>query len=198
MKFKSLLIFLIILTSCKTTETKKKSLFNGKDLTGWNIHGTEKWYIENELLVCENGIDENFGYLATDKNYKNFELNLEFKRNTKGNGGVFLHSIFNDTKINGWQVEIGLPGHFTGGIHKYETGWIAKPDLIKDEALKIGEWNKMKIIVKDDKATVWLNNTEMVSITDPNIITQEGTIALQIHKGNKTKIQWRNINIIEL
>lgn len=27
------------------------SIFNGKDLSGWAVHGTEKWYVENGLLV---------------------------------------------------------------------------------------------------------------------------------------------------
>jgi len=36
----------------------QESLFNGKDLEGWNIHGTELWYVENGLLVCESGPDK--------------------------------------------------------------------------------------------------------------------------------------------
>ena len=42
-------IFVLILLSGCTASTKKQSLFNGKDLTGWKIYGTEKWFVENGL-----------------------------------------------------------------------------------------------------------------------------------------------------
>jgi hypothetical protein len=54
-----------------TTAQKQISLFNGKDLTGWTIHGTEKWYVQKGELVCESGPDKQYGYLSTNKNYKN-------------------------------------------------------------------------------------------------------------------------------
>jgi len=199
------LLLSIVLISIKAsaqtpiTDVESTPLFNGKDLSGWTIYGTEKWYVDNDLLTCVNGPDEEFGYLGTDKNYKNFELNLEFKQGANNsNGGVFVHSTIEGTKIQGWQVEIGAPGHFTGGIHAYDRGWLIKPELEKDKALKIGEWNHLKILLKDDKMVVWLNGTEMVSLTDPKLATAEGLIAFQIHKGDYTKIEWRNINITEL
>ena len=39
-------------------------LFNGIDLSGWIIHGTEKWYVKNGELVSENGPDKQYGYLS--------------------------------------------------------------------------------------------------------------------------------------
>ena len=71
---------------------QNKSLFNGKDLTGWKIYGTEKWYVEKGELVCESGPDKQYGYFATEKEYKDFELTLEFKQESNGNSGVFFHS----------------------------------------------------------------------------------------------------------
>lgn len=198
------IITIILLTvSCKTsspinTSSKTTSLFNGKDLSGWEIHGTEKWYVEDGLLICENGPDEAFGYLGTKKQYKNFELTLEFHKTIKSNSGVFVHSKIKDTKIKGWQVEIAVPTHSTGGIHEYERGWLVKPAPAKDKAIKLGEWNQMKIKVKDNKLTTWINGTQMATITDEKLKTNEGVIALQIHKGNVTKVKWRNIQITEL
>ena len=69
------------------------SLFNGIDLTGWKIHGTEKWYVENGALVCENGPDKEYGYLSTNEYYDNFILTLEFKQESNGNSGVFLDQL---------------------------------------------------------------------------------------------------------
>ena len=105
------------------------SLFNGKDLTGWKVHGTEKWYIENGELVCESGPDAAYGYLATEKQYKNFELTVDFKQSADGNSGIFFRSSLDGTNITGWQVEVAPPNKFSGGV--YETGgrgWLIKPD----------------------------------------------------------------------
>ena len=200
---KVVLVFtvMILIASCKTpfSETNTTTtLFNGKDLSGWTIYGTEKWYVEKGELISENGPDGAFGYLGTDKHYKNFELTLEFKQPLKGNGGVFVRSIINGTDVNGWQVEIGLPGHYTGGIHEYGRGWLVKPDLEKDKALKVRKWNRMKIKVVGAKLTTWLNGVQMATITDKKIGAGEGSIALQINSGKVNKTHWRNIEIKEL
>ena len=55
---------------------KKTILFNGIDLSGWEIHGTEKWYVEGGELICESGQDHKYGYLSTVKQYKDFDFSL--------------------------------------------------------------------------------------------------------------------------
>lgn len=175
---------------------QEQSLFNGKDLTGWTVYGTEKWYVEDGLLVCESGPDKGYGYLATDKYYKDFELTLEFKQEADGNSGVFVRSTIDGTKVSGWQVEVAPPGHDTGGVYEsYGRGWLIKPDPEKDKVLKEGEWNTMKIRLSGPKLTSWLNGTEMVTITDQKIGEGEGSIALQIHDGGGIKVKWRNIKV---
>jgi hypothetical protein len=172
------------------------SLFNGKDLSGWTVYGTEKWYVEDGLLVSESGPDKQYGYLATDKYYDDFELTLEFKQEANGNSGVFVRSTVDGTKVNGWQVEVAPPGHDTGGVYEsYGRGWLIKPDPEKDKVLKDGEWNTMKIRLDGNMLTSWLNGTEMVTITDEKIGAGKGSIALQIHDGGGIKVKWRNIKI---
>lgn len=173
------------------------SLFNGEDLTGWTIYGTEKWYVEDGLLISESGPDKQYGYLATDKYYDDFILTLEFKQEANGNSGVFVRSTVDGTKVSGWQVEVAPPGHNTGGVYEsYGRGWLIKPDPKKDKVLKEGEWNTMKIKLSGDSLTSWLNGTEMVSITDEKIGDGKGSIALQIHDGGGIKVKWRNIKVV--
>ncbi|WP_111622960.1 3-keto-disaccharide hydrolase [Arenibacter echinorum] len=177
--------------------SQEMSLFNGKDLSGWTVYGTEKWYVEDGLLVSESGPDKQYGYLGTDKYYDDFELTLEFKQEANGNSGVFVRSTVDGTKVSGWQVEVAPPGHDTGGVYEsYGRGWLIKPDPEKDKVLKEGEWNTMKIKLSGNKLTSWLNGTEMVSITDDKIGEGKGSIALQIHDGGGIKVKWRNINIV--
>jgi hypothetical protein len=204
-KFRKFNIFLgvliLIIVSCAPEQT---SLFNGKDLDGWTKYGTEKWYVEDNQIICESGPDALYGYLGTDKHYKNFILTVDFKQEANGNSGVFFRSTIEGTKITGWQVEVAqkritIEGDATGGIYEsYGRGWLIKPDIEKDKALKIGEWNNMKIKVVGSSVTTWLNDVEMVHLNDEKIGDGEGGIALQIHDGGGIKVRWRNLFIEEL
>lgn len=179
---------------------KKKPLFNGKDLSGWTIHGTEKWYVENGQIICESGPDAEYGYLATEDKYKDFELTLQFKQEADGNSGVFFRSSLDGTKISGWQVEVAPPGNDTGGIYEsYGRGWLKQIPEEEEKYLKMGEWNKMKIRVVDDQVTTWLNGHQMVDMRDEKIgAADEGVIALQIHSGGGIKVRWKDLAIKEL
>jgi len=193
------ILILLIAMGCNTESKKEKSLFNGKDLTGWEVYGTEKWYVEDGILVSESGPDEEYGYLATKEHYKNFELNVEFKQEANGNSGVFIRSTIEGVKVSGWQVEVAPKGFHTGGVYEsYGREWLIKPSSEKEEILKEGEWNHMKIIANGDNLTSYLNGVEMIAITDDIIGKGVGSIALQIHSGGGIKVKWRNLVIKEL
>lgn len=202
MKIKQSLLFLFVMlfsTIVFAQKGKKQTLFNGKDLSGWKIYGTEKWYVEDGLLVCESGPDKEYGYLGTEKSFKNFELTLEFKQEANGNSGVFFHSSIEGTKITGWQVEVAPPGQSTGGVYEsYKRGWLIKPEPEKDKALKMGDWNKMRIVVENNVVTSYLNGTQMITLDDSAIGSINGIIALQIHSGGGIKVKWRKIKVKEL
>jgi hypothetical protein len=192
-------IIVLILLAAFNAPSKKQSLFNGKDLTGWKIYGTEKWFVENGLLICESGPDKQYGYLATEKFYKNFDLTLEFLQVSDGNSGVFFRSTIEGTKIAGWQCEVAPKGHDTGGIYEsYGRGWLKQIDDDKENILKPGEWNTMRIKVVGDRVQTWLNGQLMVDLSDEKIGKANGSIALQIHEGGGIKVEWRNLVIEEL
>ncbi len=176
---------------------QEKVLFNGKDLDGWTVYGTEKWYVEDGLLVSESGPDAQYGYLATNDHYKDFELSLEFLQEADGNSGVFVRSTIEGTKVSGWQVEVAPKGKHTGGVYEsYGRGWLVKPEAEKELVLREGQWNTLKIRMMGDQLTSWLNGVQMVSISDEAIGKGEGSIALQIHDGGGIKVKWRNIKLI--
>lgn len=180
------------------TQAQFKKIFNGKDLTGWTAHGTEKWYVDNGNLVCESGPDKQYGYLSTNKNYKDFTLELEFLQEANGNSGVFFRSSIEGTKISGWQVEVAPLNNNTGGIYEsYGRGWLIQPTKEDQQWLKTGEWNKMKIRVKGDEVTTWLNGHQMITLKDEKIGKGVGFIALQIHDGGGIKVRWRKLRIKE-
>ncbi len=197
MKHLKLIVVLLLLAfnfGCKSG--LESQLFNGKNLDGWEVYGTEKWYVEDGLLVAESGPDGEYGYLATTKNYKNFELTVDFLQEADGNSGVFFRSSLDGTKISGWQVEVAPPNLHTGGIYEsYGRGWLVKPETEKEKFLNYGEWNQLKIRVVGDKVTTWLNGEMMVDFIDEKIGDGNGKIALQIHDGGGIKVYWKDINI---
>lgn len=192
-------LFTALLSLVALSLSAQTALFNGENLEGWTINGTEKWYVEDGLLVCESGPDKAYGYLSTNAYYDNFVLELEFLQEADGNSGVFFRSTVDGTVVSGWQVEVAPPDHDTGGIYEsYGRGWLIKPDKAKDAYLKMGEWNKMKIICNGDTVTTYLNGNEMVKLTDEKIGNGKGGIALQIHDGGGIKVKWKNIYLTEL
>lgn len=193
-----------------------KSLFNGKDLTGWKIYGTERFYVQDGLLVCESGPDKDFGYLATEEQFKDFDLKIQFKQDEGGNSGIFFKCSVEGTIVSGWQTEVAPPGEHSGGVYEsYGRAWAIKPDPQKinnpnlsrqekymnmpdpekEKYLKMGEWNEMRVRVVGDRVTTWLNGYQMVDFEDEKIGMATGSIALQVHRGEAVKVYWRNIMI---
>ena len=193
---KQLLLIALICVMNLAFAQKPEKLFNGKDLKGWKIHGTEKWYVQKGELICESGPDKQYGYLATEKEFKDFELTLMFKQESNGNSGVFFHSQIDGIIVNGWQAEVAPMNSHSGGIYEsYGRGWLIQPEAEKEKVLKEGEWNKMKIRVKGNEVTTWLNDVQMITLTDEKIGSRSGKIALQIHDGGGVKVRWKNISI---
>lgn len=180
---------------------KTEVLFNGKDLTGWERVGTELWYVENGEMICKSGPDKAEGYLETKKYYDDFDLTLDFKQVSDGNSGVFFRSFIKKaTDISGWQVEIAPLGMHTGGIYESDhgRGWIAPLPADKENVLKKGEWNTMRILAIGNKVTTWLNGVKMVELNDAKVGRGKGRILLQVHNEDVPEIHWRNIKIREL
>lgn len=195
----SFLLISLLFSCTKNQKSETISLFNGENLDGWIIYGTEKWYVEDYELVCESGPDKEYGYLGTEEKFDDFILTLQFKQENNGNSGVFFRSSVDGTKVKGWQVEVAPPGLHSGGIYEsYGRGWLIKPDTAKDSVVKMGEWNSMKIKVISDEVTTSINGTEMIKIKDSIIGKGIGGVALQIHDGGGIKVRWKNLRIKKL
>lgn len=189
----------LFLSSASSFAQSFTKIFNGKDLSGWTIHGTEKWYVEKGELICESGPDKKYGYLSTDKPYYNFVLNLKFKQEADGNSGVFIRSGIEGVKISGWQVEVAPINKNTGGIYEsYGRGWLIKPKPQDEKYLKPEKWNTLKIQALNGQVTTWLNGHQMIDIKDEKIGQGKGFVALQIHDGGGIKVRWKDIAIKEL
>src|ERR1041384_4479380 len=70
-------------------------LFNGKDLTNWVEVGKEKWTVEDGTIHGQ-GVTNAYGYLRTEKKYKDLWLSIRFKCEAYGNSGVYIHTEFKE------------------------------------------------------------------------------------------------------
>jgi len=170
------------------------------DLSGWQIHGDDKWYVEDSELVCESGEGEQDGYLSTLKSYHDFELKFEFFPVVLKNGsGVLFRTKIDENEVSGWKVEIAATEHGTGSIYEQNgRGWLKQISEQDQEVLKMDEWNRMKIKVTGGTVSTWLNGELMVTLSDEKIANGEGVIALYIHDGGGVKMRWRNVEVKEL
>ena len=173
-----------------------ESLFNGADLTGWNKVGNEKWVVEDGVIHGV-GITEEYGYLTTEKSYKDFHLSLRFKCEADGNSGVYLHTKFEgDTPkiIAGRQIEIDRTiGNHTGGIYGDGKGWIVWPAPELETVIRPNDWNDLLIMVEGNRYRSYLNGVEMIDFTYPSPNSTEGVIALQLHSGGEGRMRFKDI-----
>jgi len=202
---------LLLLVACTFPSGSKPApapgwtrLFNGKDLSGWRNQGQEKWVVDQGTILCESAANK-YGYLTSEKSYRDFDLRLKFKGEAAGNSGVFLRSRIlginpeHGPDIEGMQVEVDpTPGKHTGGL--YESGgrgWLSTPSEEAEKALKTGDWNELEVQATSSHLVTILNGTKMVDFTDPSPKFTEGVIALQIHTGGGVKVRWKDIEIRE-
>jgi Domain of Unknown Function (DUF1080) len=179
-------------------------LFNGKDLSGWKANGEESWVVDQGTIVGTSAANK-YGYLTTEKTYRDFDLRLKFKGEASGNAGLFLRSRIIGTDpehgpdIEGMQVEVDpSPDKHTGGL--YESGgrgWVAMPSAEAEKALKQGEWNDLEVSVRGNHFVTHINATKAGDFTDTAPKFTDGVIALQIHTGGGVRVRWKDIYIRE-
>lgn len=178
-----------------------EQVFNGEDLSGWTKVGNESWTVEDGVLLGE-GITEEYGYLATEKSYSDFQMSLRFKCEADGNSGVYFHTAFKEgtaTVTAGRQVEIDrVLGHHTGGVYSNAKGWIAWPAPEYETVIRPNDWNDMLIKVEGNRYVVELNGIEVLDYTYPSPATEEGVIALQLHSGGEGRMRFKDIYIRDL
>ncbi len=203
-------------------------LFNGTDLEGWEVKGASEsnFFVEDGILVAETKMGLPNTFLASTKNFANFELEVDFKVDIGMNSGVQIRSgVYEEPattpylngrleegtrdwevgKVNGYQIEIDPSDRaWTGGFYEEGgRGWLVP--LHENEqarkAFKQGEWNHFRIIADGNHFQTWINGVQAVETTDDK--ASNGFIALQLHSIKNEdqlglRVLWKNIKIHEL
>ena len=183
-------------------------LFNGKDLTGWQLFakGGTGYVVKDGVLICP---DDGGGNLLTEREFDNFVLRFDFKLSPGGNNGVGIRApLAGDIAYSGMEMQILDHNH-----EKY-AGWL-KPtqrhgavyDVIppSGENLKpTGEWNQQEIRADGKRITVTLNgkqilNADLSTVTDPKVLEKHPGLLRKGGRigflGHKSHVEYRNIRI---
>lgn len=200
-------ILLLFTVSMSAQQPQWESLFNGKNLKGWEkLNGTADYKVENGVITGISKMGTPNTFMATKKMYTDFILEFDFKVSDGLNSGVQFRSNslkeYNNGRVHGYQFEIDPSSRaWTGGIYdEARRGWLYAlteyPSAQK--AFKNGEWNKARIEAIGHSIRTWVNGIPCSNILDD--VTAKGFIALQVHAiGNKEQegktISWRNIRI---
>jgi len=176
-------------------------LFNGKDLTGWAEVGKEKWTVEDGVIHGQ-GVTNAYGYLRTEKRYKDFWLSLRFKCEADGNSGVYIHTEFKEGTVDvsqGKQFEIDRTlNHHTGGLYGEGRGWYAWPAPEFEQVIRPTDWNEMLLKVEGNHFVAILNGIEILNFTDPAPKSFDGYIALQLHSGGLGNMKFKDIYVRDM
>jgi hypothetical protein len=197
------LLFLPVLVSA----AEPTSLFNGKDLTGWEGDTDKTWRVEEGAIVggSLDAVVPRNEFLCTTKTYGDFELKLKFKLlgdPAKANAGVQFRTkrIPKHHEVIGYQADIGA-GYWGALYDESRRNKIlaAPPAETAAKVAKVGDWNEYTIRAQGPRIQLWLNGTKTVDYTeaDPKI-DRTGVIALQVHGGAKSKVLYKEITIEEL
>jgi len=176
-------------------------LFNGKDLTGWVEVGNEKWVVEDGTIHGM-AVTKAYGYLRTEKKYKDFQLGLRFKCEGDGNSGLFFHVDFEPGTprvTQGLQFEIDCRiNHHTAGIYGDGRRWVVWPAPENETVVRQNDWNDLQVRVEGNRYVARLNGVLMIDFTDPQPKSFDGYIALQLHSGGEGNMRFKDIYIRDL
>lgn len=179
-------------------------LFDGHSLAGWE--GDAKiWRAENGMLIGKAaGLPYN-DYLATTRQYGDFDLRLQIRLvGGKGNSGIQIRTRRepNSHDVIGYQADYA-PGHWSALFYEMEGDKTRKlggrTDKEASKFMRFDDWTDYEIIAQGDRITLKTNGMTTLEYTEtrPNI-PRSGVIAVQVHSKDAMEVQFRNMRIREL
>ena len=182
-----LLLSFTLLTSC-SAQGKRVPLFNGKNLDGWAVLKCEAEVKDGNMFIKSGN-----GLVQSEKKYKNFVLEYEWKAlgEDKWDSGVYFR--YNEVpKGRPW------PKRYQANLLKGKEGDVggikgaSSKGLLKDR-----EWNKFKLIVKGTKISLTINEKEAWKGEGLEDL-EAGFIAVQAEVPGGGQHLFRNIFITDL
>lgn len=168
-----------------------EKIFNDKDLAGWKTEGGACWSAADGILKGESNEKKEGSVLWTEKSYKDFTVECEFRFKGDLDSGIFLRNANEQIQIG---VSRSLKRDMTGSPYIGSKGSYPVEAKGVKELLKEGEWNHFKIVAKGDTYTVFLNGKQVLEYASETA-KESGPIGLQVHPGVAMKVEFRDLTV---
>jgi len=192
-------------TAADKPEKGFKSLFNGKDLTDWTKakENEDSFSVKDGAIVAQ-GPRCHIYYTGKNHDFKNFELKVDVMTQEHSNGGIYIHTAYQEKSWpdKGFEIQVNnshTDWKRTGGLYNVADN--------KEKVAEDGKWFTEHIIVKDKHVTVFVDGKKVTEWEQPEgwagpkdmpgRVLSSGTIALQAHDP-KSIIAYKNIRIKQL
>ncbi|MDB6076995.1 MAG: hypothetical protein JWO82_742 [Akkermansiaceae bacterium] len=173
------------------------SLFDGKTLDNWKISGDPAAFKVEDGAIVTHGDCAHAFYAGKEKDakFRNFELRLDVMTEKSANGGVYIHTSFQD---GGWPAK-----GYEVQVNNTHPDWRKTGSLYSvvdnKEPFKDDEWMKYVVRVKDGKISITVNDKKLLVDYTPEqgkskLQAEGGTIALQAHDKGSV-VHYKNIRI---
>ena len=177
----------------------RSDLFNGVDLAGWTPMGDAIWTVEEGTLLGRVGGGSQ-SFLATERSFGDFRLDLEVKAEDQGNSGIQFRSSEKQGRLAGYQAEVDPSARqYSGGLYDEFTGRGWLQDLSDNPqgraAWKDGDWNRYRIEADGPRLRCWVNGVPTADVLDTH--HTDGVIGLQVHSGRNTRVRWRGLTLLD-
>jgi hypothetical protein len=178
-------------------EPKLKPIFNGKNLSGWEVpkgNDDAGWYkAVDGVLKIQSGPKKKGSILWSKKKYRNFVMEFEFRMG-EGRVDSGVHVRTKD------QIQIGISGSLnrdmTCSPYIPGKGYPVEAKNIK-KLLKPKDWNTMRIQAIGKEYTVWLQGEKVMTYKSDSAI-DEGPVGIQLHGGRNMAIDYRKLKLADL
>lgn len=184
-----------------------QNLFNGKDLSGWKqLNGKAGYTASNGEIIGTTVAGTPNSFLATEKEYGDFIMELDLKMDSMMNSGIQIRSEsstgYQNGRVHGYQIEVDpSPRAWSGGLYdEARRGWLYSLEYNPDakKAYNHGQWNKYRVECIGNTIRTWVNGVPCAHLIDN--MTPKGLIALQVHAISRPDeagrtIHWKNIRI---
>jgi hypothetical protein len=196
---------LLAVTANAADETGFVKLSDGKSFDGWKIsESPDSWKIEDGAFVAK-GPRSHLFYVGDEKPFKNFELRVDCKAKNNSNGGIYIHTKFQDTSWPKFGQEVQVNNSYTKDPKK--SGSLYGVVDVTEQHIQDDTWWTETVIVQGNHVTIKLNDKVVVDYTEPagkEAFNKDferrlgsGTFALQAHDPEST-VYYKNIRVKRL
>lgn len=160
-----------------------QNLIEGETLKGWRATGSALWKVEGGELIGRQGPNGEAGDLFSERQWKDFELECEWRMRFPGNSGIWFRV---GAPRTGYQADFldqpSHPGVLSGSLYCMGKAFIAEN---RDaQSVNRDGWNRLLIRAVGNQIRIEQNGRKVVEVTD-STFADAGSVGIQVHAGKQ-------------